>query len=415
MNDPETVIAPQDMVTESAPMVSDTTPEWRRFWDQLPEPDAIRDWRTGLTPGLIAAALWLPWIDLPAQGSLPFGDLQTVLAGVWAGAWAALPLVLLAMSLVRRRNRPVRRILAEALGPKIGPAVVLATHGVVSLLVLTLSIELAAEWYFRTLQGFGVLETPVPDYVRYFTTSLWALWIIPIGYGMVRIMAALVDNVIVLIVGVLAAVLAYLLLGTENPRTLVLDPSVVDASYAFRNAFRATFGFSAVCGLYACEWGLGLKSRKDGIFGTVLGLGFGVPIVGTIGVVAISIGSETVNAASMFDLVAVLGRWPLLICGLLVGTWIAAPGVFASYHLLQDLRQVWPKVYHQRWMWVTIVAVQLLIATGVRYGLYAATGWLALGSLVVLAVLRCVRPGEVEIRSDRQDQQVNIDKSALSN
>ncbi len=419
MNDPETEITRNEVVSGSVPDVPDpvqeTTPEWRRFWDQLPEPDAIRDWRTGLTPGLIAAALWLPWLDLPAQGSLPYGELPIVLAGVWAGAWAVLPLVLLAMSLVRRRNRPVRHILAETLGPKIGPAAVLATHGLASLLVLTVSIELAAEWYFRTLQGFGVLKTPVPEYVRYFTTSLWALWIIPIGYGMVRIMAALVDNVIVLIVGVLAVVLAYLLLGTEDPRTLVLDPSALDASYAFRNAFRATFGFSAVCGLYACEWGLGLKSRKDGIFGTVLGLGFAVPFVGTIGVVAISIGSETVNAASMFDLVAALGRWPLLFCGLLVGTWVAAPGVFASYHLLQDLRQMWPKVYHQRWMIVTIAAVQLLIAAGVRDGLFTATGWLAVGMLASLGALRCIRPGISETRSDADDPHLNDPAANLSN
>ncbi len=365
-----------------------TTPEWRKFWDELPEPDAIRDWRTGLTPGLLAAALWLPWLDLPAQGALAFGELSSVLAGVWAGAWAALPLLLLAMSQVRRRNRPVRQILAETFGPKIGPVVVLVTHGAASLLILTLAIELAAEWYFRTLQGFGELATPVPAFVRYFTTSLWALWIIPIGYGMVRIMAALVENVIVLIVGVLALVLGYLLFGTENPRPLTLDPASLDNAFAFWHTFRATFGFSAVCGLYACEWGLGLKSRRDGLIGSVLGLGFGVPIVGTIGVVAISIGSETLGATTIFDLIAAPGQWPLLICGLLVGTWIAAPGVFASYHLLQDLRQVWPKVYHQRWMVVTIVAVQILIAASVRDGLYTATGWLAVVILVSMALVR---------------------------
>jgi hypothetical protein len=379
--------APAETATASIEPVVDSTPEWRKFWDQNPEPDAIRDWRTGLTPGLLVAALWLPWIDLPAQGTLAFGELSTVLAAIWAGAWAALPLAFLAIFLVRRQNRPVRQILASAFGPKIGPIAVLLTHGVVSLLVLTIAIEMSAEWYFRTLQGFGVLQSPIPDYVRYLTTSLWALWIIPIGYGMVRIMAALVDNVIVLIVGVLAVVLGYLLFGTENPRPLAPDPAVIDSAYAFRNAFRATFGFAAVCALYASEWGLGLKSRRDVLAGTILGLGFALPFVGTIGLVAISIGTETLGATSVFDLVAAMGRWPLLIFGLLVGTWVAAPGVFASYHLLQDLRQVWPRVYHQRWMVATIVAVQLLIAASVRDGLFTATAWLAVVILVLLVVI----------------------------
>jgi|GEM_PF-6601497 len=403
-------------VTDSAVNRTETfaVPEWRKFWDQLPEPDAIRDWRTGLTPGLLAAALWLPWLDLPARGSVAFGELSTVLAGVWAGAWAALPLLLLAMSQVRRCNRHVRQILAGAFGPRIGPIVVLLTHGAASLLILSLSIELAAEWYFRTLQGFGELSTPVPAFVRYFTTSLWALWIIPIGYGMVRIMAALVENVIVLIVGVLALVLGYLLFGTENPRPLTPDPASLDNAFAFRHAFRATFGFSAVCGLYACEWGLGLKSRRDGLIGAVLGLGFAVPIVGTIGVVAISIGSETLGATTVFDLVVALGHWPLLICGLLVGTWSAAPGVFASYHLLQDLRQVWPKVYHQLWMVITIVAVQVLIAAGVRDGLYTATGWLAVVSLAAMAFLRMANSGKMESRSTVKESSNEFDLDAAA-
>lgn len=379
----------------NSPAGTDVIPEWRKFWDEPPEPDTLRDWRTGLTPGLLAAALWLPWLDLPARGALAFGTLATVLAGVWAGAWAALPLTLLAISLVRRRNRPVRRILAEVCGPGIGPMAVLLTHGAASLLVLSLAIELAVEWYFRTLKGFGGLSEPVPSYLRYFTTSLWALWIIPIGYGMVRIMAALVENVVILIVGVLALVLGFLLLGTENPRPLAPDPALLDQSFAFWQSFRATFGFSAVCGLYACEWGLGLKSRRDGLVGVVLGLGFAVPIVGTIGVVAISIGSATIGATSFFDLVAAMGRWPLMICGLLVGTWVAAPGVFASFHLLQDLRQAWPRVYHQRWMVATIVAVQLLISTGLRDGLFAATGWLAAVTLAAIAFLRVAKPGEM--------------------
>jgi predicted tellurium resistance membrane protein TerC len=116
-------------------------------------------------------------------------------------------------------------------------------------------------------------------------------------------------------------------------------------------------------------------------------LGFALPFVGTIGLVAISIGTETLGATSVFDLVAAMGRWPLLIFGLLVGTWVAAPGVFASYHLLQDLRQVWPRVYHQRWMVATIVAVQLLIAASVRDGLFTATAWLAVVILVLLVVI----------------------------
>jgi hypothetical protein len=368
----------------------DTTPEWRKFWDQPPEPEALRDWKIGLTPGLIAAALWLPWLDLPAQRSLAYGDLLTVLAGVWAGAWAVLPLFFAAMSLVRRQNQPLRAIVAGAFGSRVGPVLVLATHGLAAFFVLTVSIDLAAEWYFRTLAGFGLLETPPPTVIRYLTTSVWALWIIPIGYGMVRIMAALVDHVSVLIAGVLSVAFVNLLFFSDDPRTLALDPTLVDSGRAFREAFGATFGFAAVCSLFACEWGIGLKSRRDGIIGGILGLGLAVPIVGTIGIVAISVGSETIGAGSIYDLVAALGRWPALVFGLLVGTWVAAPGVFASFHLLQDLRQVWPRVYHQRWMIVTIVVMQFAIAGGVREGLMNGAALIAGAVLATATILRMV-------------------------
>jgi len=55
------------------------------------------------------------------------------------------------------------------------------------------------------------------------------------------------------------------------------------------------------------------------------------------------------------------GQWGVLVGGLLAGTYAAAPGVFASYHLLQDLRQVFPRVHHWTWLVLKIVLVQVVI------------------------------------------------------
>lgn len=338
-----------------------TIPVWRQFWDQNPEPEAIRDWTKGLTPGLIGAALWLPWLDGLAAGSLPYGGIRPSFFGATAGAVAVIPIFFLLAFWVRKQNRPLRQVLAGIPGGKLGPVLVLCTHGLIALFVLTIAIDSGASLYFQTLRNTGFLSEEPSTFIRYLTTSTWALWIIPIGYGMVRIIAALLDYVPVLVAAVLSFLfimaLKQLQLGEESlifPADFIADPSK-----AFWHGFLWTFSFGLVISLFAADWGIGLKRNRDIILGGFVGLGLGLIVVLSMGLLIIAaFGRPGAPVPALIEILTRSGRWTTLVCGLLIGTYAAAPGVFASYHLLQDLRQVFPKVHHWAWLFLKIGLVQ---------------------------------------------------------
>ncbi|MFM7131047.1 MAG: hypothetical protein ACKO0V_16990, partial [bacterium] len=231
-------------------------PVWRRFWDENPEPEAIRDWTKGLTPGLIGAALWLPWLDGLAAGSLPFGGVRFSFFGAMFGSVAVLPVFLVLAFLVRSQNKPLRRVLADFTGRFIDPApgrwLVLITHGALALLVLAVAIDKGAGWYFQTLQFTGYLADEPSAFIRYLTTATWALWVIPIGYGMVRIIAALLDYVPVLI-AILLGTLFLMGIGQlqQGEESLVFPvETIADPARAFWHAFWWTFTFGLVIAVF---------------------------------------------------------------------------------------------------------------------------------------------------------------------
>lgn len=362
------------------------TPVWRQFWDQPPEPDALRDWTKGLTPGLIAAALWLPWVMGVVRHALPYGGIRYSFFGSLAGAWAAVPVFLAAAYAVRKCNKPVRQIIAGAFGPTVGPLVVLCTHGLVALFVLTIAINTAADWYFRTLAGAGLMPFPPSQFIRFLTTSTWALWVIPIGYGMVRIIAALIDYVPILIAIVLSAlfILAIRQLQLGQPSLIFPNQNIADPAKAFQNAFAWTFGYACVVAIFAADWGLGLKKGRDILLGGTIGLGGGLTIVTAMSLLCFAAaGMPGEPLPTWLDLLHTLGHWPALAAGLLVGTYAAAPGVFASYHLLQALRQVFPKVHHVVWLFLKIGCVQALIALEIQEILSPWAAGLSLGLLML--------------------------------
>lgn len=340
-------------------------PVWRQFWDQNPEPEAIRYWTKGLTPGLIGAALWLPWLDGLAAGSLPFGGVRHSFFGAIAGVVAVLPLFFILAFIVRSQDRPLRQIMAGVIGSKTGSKsgalAVLVTHGLLALIILAVAIDTGAKWYFQTLEFTGLLETKPSTFVQYLTTTIWALWVIPIGYGMVRIIAALLDYVPILIAAVLSLlfIMALRKLQLGEPSLVFPVETIANPSKAFWHGFQWTFCFGLIISIFAADWGMGLKRNSDILLGGFVGLGLGLLVVLSIGLFTIAAyGMPSQPVPTMFDVLTQTGRWPTLVCGLLIGTYAAAPGVFASYHLLQDLRQVFPKVHHWAWLVVKIVFVQ---------------------------------------------------------
>ena len=376
------------------PESSPTTPVWRQFWDESPEPEALRDWTKGLTPGLIATALWLPWLDGLAAQSLPFGGIRYAFLGALAGAWAVVPLFMAAAFVVRSRQKPVRQIVAELFGPTIGPIVVLCTHGLVALFILTMALDVAADWYFQAFAAHGTISLPVPVAIRYLTTTTWALWVIPIGYGMVRIIAALIDYVPILIAAVLSLLFLLAIQQLQLGEISLIMPvqNIADPAKGFWNAFTWTFGFGTICSLFAADWGMGLKRKSDLILGGATGLGIGLTVVASMGLLCISAsGMPEAPVPTIFDLIQSLGRWPSLCISLLVGTYLAAPGVFASYHVLQALRQVFPKVHHHVWLILKIAIVQGLISASFRDGMMRWSAILSLLLLVVVGVSGMVR------------------------
>lgn len=374
----------------SAVSATSEIPVWRQFWDQPPEAEALRDWTKGLTPGLIAAALWLPWVMGIVVHALPYGGIRHTFFGSLAGAWAAVPLFIAAAFVVRSFNKPIRQIIAGAFGPRVGPLVVLCTQGVLALFVLTIAINTAADWYFRTLAGAGLMPFPPTPVIRYLTTATWALWVIPIGYGMVRIIAALIDYVPILIAIVLSTLflLAIRQLQRGEPSLVFPVDTLADPSKAFWNAFYWTFGYACVCSVFAAEWGLGLKKGRDVVLGGVIGLGGGLSIVSAMSLLCFAAaGHPGEPLPTWLDLLQPLG-WPALIAGLLIGTYAAAPGVFASYHVLQALRQVFPKVHHYTWLILKIALVQLLISLQIEEIMSKWAAGLSLGLLILLVILR---------------------------
>lgn len=379
------------IVEASAAAATSEIPVWRQFWDQPPEAEALRDWTKGLTPGLIAAALWLPWVMGIVVHALPYGGIRHTFFGSLAGAWAAVPLFLAAVFVVRSFNKPIRQIIAGAFGPSVGPLVVLCTQGVLALFVLTIAIDTAADWYFRTLAGAGLMAFPPTPAIRYLTTATWALWVIPIGYGMVRIIAALIDYVPILIAIVLSTLflLAIRQLQRGEPSLVFPVDNLADPSKAFWNALYWTFGYACVCSLFAAEWGLGLKNGRDVVLGGVIGLGGGLSIVSAMSLLCFAAaGYPGEPLPTWLDLLQPLGHWPALISGLLIGTYAAAPGVFASYHVLQALRQVFPKVHHYTWLILKIALVQLLISLQIENVMFKWAAGLSFGLLILLVFLR---------------------------
>ncbi|MFM7318773.1 MAG: hypothetical protein ACKO5E_17655 [bacterium] len=343
-------------------------PVWRRFWDENPEPEAIRDWTKGLTPGLIGAALWLPWLDGLAAGSLPFGGVRFSFFGAMFGSVAVLPVFLVLAFLVRSQNKPLRRVLADFTGRFIDPApgrwLVLITHGALALLVLAVAIDKGAGWYFQTLQFTGYLADEPSAFIRYLTTATWALWVIPIGYGMVRIIAALLDYVPVLI-AILLSTLFLMAIGQlqQGEESLIFPvETIADPARAFWHAFWWTFTFGLVIAVFAADWGMGLHRASDIMIGGVVGLTGGLMVAAAMGLLIIAaFGQPNQPVPGIFAALTHTGKWGVLVGGLLVGTYAAAPGVFASYHLLQDLRQVFPRVHHWTWLMLKIVLVQVVI------------------------------------------------------
>lgn len=377
--------------SEPAAQAKREIPVWRQFWDQPPEPEALRDWTKGLTPGLIAAALWLPWVIGVVVHALPYGGIRHTFFGSLAGAWAALPLFLAAAFTVRKYNKPARQIIAGAFGPNVGPLVVLCTQGVLALFVLTIAINTAADWYFRTLAGAGMLAFPPSPVIRYLTTTTWALWVIPIGYGMVRIIAALIDYVPILIAIVLSTLflLAIRQLQLGEPSLIFPTETLADPQKAFWNAFSWTFGYACVCSVFAADWGLGLKRGRDVVLGGITGLGGGLSIVSAMSLLCFAAASRPGEPLpSWLDLLQPLGHWPALAAGLLIGTYTAAPGVFASYHVLQALRQVFPKVHHYLWLVLKIGLIQVLISLQIENLMSGWAAGLSLALLVLLVILR---------------------------
>jgi len=363
------------------------TPVWRQFWDQPTEPEALRDWTKGLTPGLIAMALWLPWVQGLAAGSLPFGGIRYSFLGALAGAWASVPLFLAAALVVRCRQKPVRQIVAEAFGPRVGSWVVLCTHGMVAMFILTIAIDTAADWYFRSLAVTGFVSYPPSNSIRFLTTITWALWVIPIGYGMLRIIAALMDYVPILIAAVLSGLflkaIEHLQLGEIS--LIMPAPVIADSAKGFWNAFFWTFSYGSIIGLFAADWGMGLKRKRDLVLGGLTGLGIGLTVVAAMGLLCLAtFGMPGTPVPTMMDIIQSLGRWPALCIGLLVGTYLAAPGVFASYHLLQDLRQVFPRVHHYVWLALKVIMIQGLIAARFNHEMMR---WSAALSLVLLVMV----------------------------
>jgi len=343
---------------------------------------------------LIASALWLPWLDGLAAQSLPFGGIRYAFLGALAGAWAVVPLFLAAAFVVRSRQKPVRQIVAELFGPTIGPIVVLCTHGLVALFILTMALDGAADWYFQAFAAHGTISLPVPVAIRYLTTTTWALWVIPIGYGMVRIIAALIDYVPILIAAVLSLLFLLAIQQLQLGEISLIMPvqNIADPAKGFWNAFTWTFGFGTICSLFAADWGMGLKRKSDLILGGATGLGIGLTVVASMGLLCISAsGMPEAPVPTIFDLIQSLGRWPSLCISLLVGTYLAAPGVFASYHVLQALRQVFPKVHHYVWLILKIAIVQALIAASFRDGMMRWSAILSLLLLVVVGVSGMVR------------------------
>ena len=345
-----------------------SVPVWRQFWDQNPEPEAIRDWTKGLTPGLIGAALWLPWLDGLGAGSLPFGGVRFSFFGALFGSVAVLPVFLLLAFAVRQQNRPLRQLTAEFLGSFIGSApgrwLVLITHGALSLAVSSIAIDKGVSWYLQTLKFTGYIDQEPSAFIRYLTTVTWALWVIPIGYGMVRIIAALLDYVPALIAFLLSVLflmaIGKLQLGEES---LVFPvATIADPGRAFWHSFWWTFTFGLVISVFAADWGMGLKSSRDLLLGGLIGLTGGLIIVSAMGLLILAAyGQPNQPIPTIFSALTHTGQWGVLFGGLLVGTYAASPGVFASYHLLQDLRQVFPKVHHWTWLVIKIVLVQIVI------------------------------------------------------
>lgn len=345
-----------------------TIPVWRQFWDENPEPEAIRDWTRGLTPGLVGAALWLPWLDGLAAGSLPFGGVRYSFLGALLGSIAVLPIFLLLAYAVRAQQKPLRRLLADFTGKFIDPApgrwLVLITHGTLALLVLSVAIDKGAGWYFQTLLFTGYMAEEPSTFIRYLTTATWALWVIPIGYGMVRIIAALLDYVPVLIAFLLGALFLMAIGQLQKGEDSLIFPveTIADPARAFWHAFWWTFLYGSIIAIFAADWGMGLHRGRDVLFGGVVGLTIGMMVVSAMGLLIIAAyGQPNQPVPGLFAALTHTGQWGVLVGGLLVGTYAAAPGVFASYHLLQDLRQVFPRVHHWTWLVLKIVMVQVVI------------------------------------------------------
>ncbi|MFM1801623.1 MAG: hypothetical protein RJA81_975 [Planctomycetota bacterium] len=354
-----------DDLTGSIQQQENQIPVWRQFWDQAPEPEAIRDWTRGLTPGLIGAALWIPWLDGLTKNSLPFGGVRSTFLGMLAGSFACLPVFYLLTFLVRYKNRPFRQVIPNLLGNRAGSLIVLFTHGLLAFAILTVAIDQGSQWYFQTLTYLKYMSEPPTTFLRYLTTATWALWVIPIGYGMVRIIAALLDYVPILIAAVLSLLFITALLHLQEglPSLVFPSPNLENHQLAFGNAFRWTFLFGTIISIFAADWGLGLKRNRDVVLGGLIGLSLSLIVVGSIGIFTIAaFGAPNAPVPSIFEILSQNGHGITLACGLLIGTYVTAPGVFASYHVLQDLRQVFPRVHHWVWLILKIMAVQAGIA-----------------------------------------------------
>lgn len=274
------------------------------------EPPGRRPWQYGIAPHYIGLFLWVVFFDHLARRTLTVGGLPAAVSGAAAAGLLGYLLLFYAPAMLGLKSgRPLAVVASSTFGASGSawlPGVLLGIGQVVWFAVAT---AYATDFILRGLATAGLIPTEAlrqltwrgwstPSALFLVTAASWCAAIAPVGHIFMRWIAALMNIYPIVLAAMLAGTMVWAISGLASgvavpfplpydPRTA--EPIVRGGPRAFATMVQLVFGFTAMTGLLAVDWGAASREPRDVRLGGLIGVGFTPAIVATLALMTIAV------------------------------------------------------------------------------------------------------------------------------
>jgi cytosine permease len=360
-----------------------------------------KGWQWTVAPTYIGLFLWVVFFDQLGPRTLAIGGLPWSLVGAGAGGLLCyLLLYLVPATWGQSTGRPATVLAASTFGATGTLLFTFLLFGLAQVIWIAVSTFYSVDWTLQGLNSCGLYQPkppkllPVPlgrgagrvvelrGTVFLVTSIAWLYAAALVGNYLVRIIQALMNVYPIFPAIMLATAMMLTIQNVRSFEPLEVDPAtsahIVDGGpRAFLMMIQMFFGFFAMAGLAAADWGAVCRTRREVQLGGWVGVAFASWTVAVLALLTVAgaLGRyptpaqlpRQIDVASFTFRVALLLGMPDRVAGsmfLIFGLASLAPTCFAAFLLGQRFSALVPEVSRLKWTLLGATAAWPLVATG---------------------------------------------------